>query len=79
MLAALYLGTGRGAGRKLSEFTGVEYGRTLAFRRRLREAGIWQNGGTVANWDHPKHGEASFWIDVGVATGIFGLEERRTT
>jgi hypothetical protein len=78
MLTALYFGTGHGTGRKLSEFTGVAYERVCRFQKRLRDAGIWQNGGTVANWDDPRSGESAFWTDVSVATGVFCLEHRRT-
>jgi hypothetical protein len=79
MLAALYLGTGHGAARKLAAFTGVPYERTLIFQRRLRAAGIWQDGRTVADWDDPRSGEAAFWLDVGVADGTFELKKGRTS
>jgi hypothetical protein len=77
MLAALYFGTGHGTGRKLSEFTGVAYERVLEFRRRLSDAGIWQDGRTVAEWDKPRGGEVTFWIDVGVACGLFEMRTKR--
>lgn len=77
MLAALHLGTGYGSGRKLAEFTGVEYQRILRFGRRLRRSGIWQGGGTVAEWDVERTGMLAFWCDVNVAIGHFELSERR--
>lgn len=79
MLAALYIGTGHGTSRRLTDFTGVPHERTLMFQRRLRAAGIWQDGRTVADWNDPRSGEAAFWLDVGVAAGTFELKERRAT
>src|SRR4051794_3446224 len=52
MFAALYVGTGHGSYRKLSKLTGVAYDQVPKFGGRLRDAGIWSEGQTVAKWDN---------------------------
>src|SRR5262245_41262473 len=75
MLAALYVGSANLA--RLHRVTGVPYHRVAGFAGNLRSAGIWtEDGKTHARWDEPGgRGEMSFWIDVGVARGVFMVEK----
>jgi hypothetical protein len=74
MLTALLItNSDEGAEEQMAKLTGVSSERVSEFARRLREAGIWVDGGTDAEtvnaWMDEEHGWLALFLDALVAVG----------
>jgi len=58
--------------KRLAKFTRYPRLKVAKFSKRLREQGVWRGAKVHGDW-FGENGGISFWLDVGVATGMFNV------